>query len=247
MWQPTRVRFSQQSTRDVQCIAWGIGCLQASLPTRAVRNSTEQRKPNLSLVHPHCCPQSGVQVSQSREDCADLDPYSEDDEKIRHRPWSEGTWQRWYSHSEQHTRASLVAGGERPAPPNLDHQGPGLPSATASLLHPRCDLGWPRPLFICLQKSWRLHRGEIFWSFPVAMHSLVPGKVQEVRRCIILSSYLERWEGFFFIHQKEGKISSSQERVFKWNDSFRQCSAIYLGRRLGSGSGSWSEAHTPRE
>lgn len=85
MSQPTRVRFSQQSTGDVQCIAWGIGCLQTSLPTRAVRDSTVQRKPNLSLVHPHYCPQSSVQVSQSKEDGADLDPYSEDDEKPRHR------------------------------------------------------------------------------------------------------------------------------------------------------------------
>lgn len=86
MSQPTRVRFSQHSTCDVQCIAWGklqgsVGCLQARIPTRAVTNSTEQRRPNLSLVYPHYHPQSGVQVWQSREDGANLDPCSEDDEK----------------------------------------------------------------------------------------------------------------------------------------------------------------------
>ena len=61
MSQPRRVRFSQRSTCDIQCIAWcklqlSVGCLQARLPKRAVRNSMEQQRPNLSFVYPHCCP-----------------------------------------------------------------------------------------------------------------------------------------------------------------------------------------------
>jgi len=42
------------------------------------------------VVDPHYRPQSGMQVWQSREDGANLDPCSEDDEKPRHRVTVEG-------------------------------------------------------------------------------------------------------------------------------------------------------------
>lgn len=102
-------------------------------------------------------------------------------------PWSEDTWQWWYNHSKQRSHQSLFCSqwGENSTSSLKDHQRPGLLSGAATLLHPRCDLGWECPSFIHLQQYQRLHGEGPFGHF-LGQHSVVTWKVQEVRRCVMI-------------------------------------------------------------